>query len=70
MTAREGDLTLILYRPPGVSKWEMWACRGAGKGCKRNKTRKNLKPCEDCFGPLPEDMTLEEVTERLSRGDA
>lgn len=66
-----GVLSLILYRKPDGA-FGLWACRGAGKGCKRNSYRKDVsrKPCEDCVGPLPENLTLEQVQERLSRGDA
>ncbi len=62
-------LETILARD-AAGKLRLWACRGAGKGCERNKHRRKTKPCEDCFGPLPEDMTLGEVAERLQRGDA
>lgn len=51
-------------------KFALWACRGTGKGCTRNKYRSSLKPCDDCFGPLPEDMTLEQVAQKLQKGEA
>ena len=44
----------------------LWACRGNGRGCNRNRYRKGV-PCADC--PLPEHLTLAEVEERLQRGD-
>jgi hypothetical protein len=53
-----------------AGNFRLWACRGEGKGCKRNKHREKAKPCDDCFGPLDENMTLGEVVERLKRGDA
>lgn len=50
--------------------FRLWACRGEGKGCARNKYRRQQKPCEDCFGPLDESLTLGEVVDRLKSGDA
>jgi hypothetical protein len=61
-------LKLILARDREQQLW-LWACRGNGRGCQRNRYRKGV-PCEDCFGPLPEHLTLGEVEERLQRGDA
>jgi hypothetical protein len=60
-------LKLILARQGQVLR--LWACRGNGRGCRRNRHRKGV-PCEDCFGPLPEKLALAEVEERLQRGDA
>jgi hypothetical protein len=51
-------------------KFCLWACRGEGKGCARNKYRRQQTPCGDCVGPLDETMTLGEVQDRLQRGDA
>lgn len=51
-------------------EFRLWACRGEGKGCERNKHRRKAAPCSDCFGPLDENMTLGEVTDRLKQGDA
>lgn len=62
-------LQTILARD-AAGKLCLWACRGEGKGCARNKYRSSLKPCDDCFGPLPEAMTLGEVVDRLNKGDA
>lgn len=62
-------LSLILHRDAD-QKFKLWACRGEGKGCARNKYRSRLKPCDDCFGPLPENLTLGQVVERLKQGDA
>jgi len=62
-------LELILHKNK-VGEFEMWACRGAGKGCSRNKYRMSKKPCTDCAGPLPETLTVGEVQEMLKRGDA
>jgi hypothetical protein len=63
------ELQTILYRDTD-GELKLWACRGVGKGCKRNKTRTNAKPCDDCFGPLDESMTLEQVHDRITKGDA
>lgn len=63
------DLNLILDRRDD-GELAMWACRGEGKGCKRNTFRARKKCCSDCLGPLPDDMTLEQVTQRLKQGDA
>jgi hypothetical protein len=62
-------LDLILARDR-ANKFALWACRGAGKGCKRNSHRARSVPCEDCFGPLPEQLTLAEVIQRIEKGDA
>lgn len=62
-------LDLILQKEAS-GEFELYACRGKGKGCKRNKTREKKAACEDCMGPLPEHLTLEEVYNRLNKGDA
>jgi hypothetical protein len=51
-------------------EFRLWACRGAGKGCDRNKYRRSVKPCDDCLGPLDENLTLDQVAARLKSGDA
>ncbi len=63
------ELKTILAKDAG-GEFRLWACRGAGKGCARNKYRERQKPCDDCAGPLDERMTLVEVAELLKRGDA
>lgn len=64
------SLKLILTRDV-VGEFNLWACRGTGgRGCRRNTHRTQPKPCDDCLGPLPPEMTLEQVMERLNRGDA
>jgi hypothetical protein len=65
----EPKLETILAKDAS-GEFRLWACRGAGKGCARNKHRAKAKPCDDCYGPLDENMTLGEVIERLKRGDA
>lgn len=64
------DLQTILCRDPADGKLKLWACRGTGKGCGRNRYRTSKKPCADCFGPLPENWTLKQVTDKLKQGDA
>lgn len=61
------DLELILVKDG--KDFSLYACRGEGKGCKRNRYRISKKQCEDCKGPLPEDMTLEQVQRELAKGD-
>jgi len=66
------DVLFILERiKPGKTPdcFQMWACRGAGKGCKRNATRAVAKHCDDCILP-DENETVENVKKRLDRGDA
>ena len=60
-------LKLILARDR-EQQLRLWACRGNGRGRNRNRYRKGV-PCADCFGPLPEHLTLAEIEERLQRGD-
>lgn len=61
-------LSLIIDRD-AKRELRMWACRGQGKGCKRNEHRTSRTHCDDCFGPLADDMTLEQVVQRLKDGD-
>lgn len=63
------ELQTILAKDD-AGELRLWACRGEGKGCERNKYRRQAKPCEDCFGPLAEEMTLGEVADLIKRGDA
>jgi hypothetical protein len=63
------DLSLVLAKHTS-GEFRLWACRGEGKGCARNKYRKAQKPCDDCVGPLDEDLTVGQVAEMLKRGDA
>lgn len=65
----EPELRLIMHRDER-HRMQLWACRGAGKGCPRNKHRRSKTPCADCFGPLPPNWTLEQVQRRLKQGDA
>lgn len=63
------DLQLVMANDER-NRLQLWACRGEGKGCKRNKYRTTKKPCDDCVGPLPRNMTLEQVQKKLEQGDA
>jgi hypothetical protein len=65
----EPKLNMILARD-GAGAFQLWACRGHGKGCKRNLFRKSTKPCDDCMGPLPPTVTIGEVYRRMQKGDA
>ena len=62
-------LSLILDRDR-AGTLQLWACRGVGKGCRRNTFRTTKARCDDCYGPLPNEMTLEQVQAQLERGDA
>jgi hypothetical protein len=65
----EPKLSLILHR--GVDgQHKLWACRGAGKGCTRNKYRAAKAPCVDCVPAHDERETVGALLERLQRGDA
>ncbi|WP_375782929.1 hypothetical protein ACE10Z_23735 [Bradyrhizobium sp. Pha-3] len=62
-------LDMILAKDE-AGEFRLWACRGEGKGCDRNKYRRSKSPCVDCVGPLDENLTLGEVMDQLNRGDA
>lgn len=47
----------------------LFACRGAGRGCKRNKFRQMKVHCPDCVEAMPTE-TLKQLKARLARGDA
>lgn len=62
-------LDLILHRDRD-GKLKLWACRGAGKGCGRNRYRSRKAPCDDCVPAHDEEETVGELIERVARGDA
>jgi hypothetical protein len=65
-------LEMIMERVgPGnkPESFRMWACRGAGRGCQRNKHRNVTRHCDDCV-PADDDETLEQLDARMRRGDA
>ena len=69
MTARK--LEMILERDAAAPDgFTLYACRGAGKGCKRNVTRNSKKRCDDCVKCDNPNETLGEIEARLARGDA
>jgi len=62
------ELTLIMIKERGTH--QMYACRGQGKGCKRNTYREKKTQCVDCIGPLDDSLTLEDVERMIKKGDA
>jgi len=48
----------------------LWACRGEGRGCTRNRYRSRKTHCEDCVACRDPNETLESIIKRLARGDA
>lgn len=64
-------LDLILERigpGNGPEAFALWGCRGARKGCPKKK--KKHKHCPDCVPCHDMDESLEQVLERINRGDA
>jgi hypothetical protein len=69
---KKPELKTIMERVgPGSTPadFELWACRGEGRGCTRNKYRRRQKHCEDCLRCDPQE-TIEKVMIRLARGHA
>lgn len=66
--ARAKKLDFILVKN-AAGKFELWACRGEGKGCARNRWRGSKKQCEDCI-LADEKETIGELYARMARGDA
>lgn len=67
------EMQMILEKiGPGRAEKDfvLYACRGEGRGCSRNKYRSRKVHCEDCVGPLDEKKTLGEIYDGLKRGDA
>lgn len=65
-------LDLILERigpGRGVENFHIWACRGEGRGCKRNELRRKKAHCDDCVMTRNEE-TIAALMERMNRGDA
>lgn len=67
--SKEPDITFILEKDDD-GKFNLWVCRGKGKGCKRNTHRSKSKHCDDCIFANDMEETLEELQKRLRRGDA
>ncbi len=69
-TAKKPDLELIMVKNPAAKLgYDLLACRGEGKGCKRNKFREAKAGCEDCVLADPKE-TMGELQARLKKGDA
>jgi hypothetical protein len=69
--AKGPELELILeWVGPGKGPdaYQLWACRGERKGCKK-RVLKTKRHCADCVLPNLDD-TVGEVMKRLKRGDA
>lgn len=64
------DLQFILFkRRNGL--FRLAACRGLHKGCAKLRSDKTpKKPCPDCILCEDESETLEQVRQRIARGDA
>ena len=54
----------------GPGAFALWACRGAGRGCTRNKFLSRKKHCDDCVPAHDMNETLEQLQKRIARGDA
>jgi hypothetical protein len=70
---KKPDVVFILEKVgPGRSEadFALFACRGAGRGCKRNLHRKNLKHCADCLAADNPEETIGDFKARLERGDS
>lgn len=67
--SEENELKFILAKD-GRNNFKLHACRGVGKGCERNKFRKQMVPCQDCIPCDDETETLGELQARLKKGDA
>jgi hypothetical protein len=65
-----GDTLKMIMEKDTDGDGHLWACRGAGKGCKRNLTRAKTKHCEDCVAASDPNETLEHLIARLKRGDS
>lgn len=53
-----------------ASDFALYACRGIGRGCKRNTTREKKVHCDDCVLADDPNETLEHFKARMERGDA
>ena len=60
-------LKSILFKRGG--KFKLAFCRGPEHGCTRNPKHRN-SPCELCIVPDDENQTLEQVLDRIEKGDA
>lgn len=73
VTGRAPDINFIMERVGSgndVSDFRLFACRGAGRGCKRNLHRSKAKHCDDCVPADDPNETLQAFKARMQRGDA
>lgn len=57
------QLVCILEKD-GRGGFDLWGCRGEGRGCTRNKYRARKTHCEDCLLGREEE-TIEQFMKRL-----
>lgn len=72
MEPRAPKLEMILeYVGPGKGDdaYQLWGCRGAGKGCKR-RVKKTKRHCADCLHADDMSETIGDFKNRLDRGNA
>lgn len=50
--------------------FRLYACRGQGRGCPRNRWRSRKVHCDDCVPATDLNETLEHFEARMRRGDA
>jgi hypothetical protein len=56
--------TFIERGPTGApDDYQLWACRGTGRGCLANMRSSNQiaaprRHCADCYGPLPKPLHI------------
>lgn len=65
------DIVFIMERVGEGQKADsfmLYACRGEGKGCQRNKFRAAKKHCADCLPADNPNETLADFRARLQRG--
>lgn len=63
------EIKMILERVAygqGPKCFKLWACRGEGKGCTRNKFRNRKIHCDDCV-ETNDAETLEQLQSRMER---
>lgn len=65
----EPDLQFILFKRRN-GQFAMSACRGLNKGCAKMRSDKvPKKPCPDCVACDDPNETLQQVADRIARGD-
>ena len=62
-------ITFIMFKRRG--KHMLAACRGEAKGCRvLPKVRTKLGPCDDCFICTDENETMQQIYDKLTKGNA